>query len=106
MKNLKWNENAMNGAFNNILILLKKHAFTTQSFLRYNLSTYSLVYIVDAAELCKMPKNDKKQGKKDELETLLYADENHKLLKLKCSEIEMQNIHLELKHKIELLTEI
>jgi len=97
----KWDLKLSESVFQKILTLLKSNASATQIYLRYELTTYQLVYIVDSSTLYKMPKKADNVLKNDKLIPLAYADKSHVLVKLECSVSEFQNYHLELQHNID-----
>ena len=96
-----WDNKIAKSTFKKILDLLKQKASANQIYLRYDLGTYRLTYIVDNATLYKMPKKADNVLKNDKLIPLVYADDKHNLVRLQCSISEIQNIYLELKHHID-----
>jgi hypothetical protein len=97
--------------FNEILILMKKHAIQTTehgfSFLYLIMESYKLIYEIDGLRLIKLFKAPFKSFSGGKLTNVSYkvllttklSEKGYVLDKLECSEVELQAIHLEVKHK-------
>ena len=80
-----------------------------QTFLHYEMETYTLIYEVEGLrliQLFKKPFRSLNGGKITTITNKVLArstieKNSHKLAILECSEIDLQNIHLELKFNIE-----